>query len=128
MAHCSPKVTAPTFRKCLEALEALCCFDAWTQLDKYWNIEDEDEYTDKAQESIVYLLEIIKRHLPHVEGCRWKLVTFHNITHLVSDMKKYGTPKEANTKVGEKTHKHFAKSLGHCACKQHSTFTRQIAQ
>jgi hypothetical protein len=120
------KGNSTNLQEVLEALEALCCFDAWTWLDKYWKIED--EYADKAQESIVHLLEIIKRHLPCVEGCRWKLVTFHNITHLVSDMKKYGKPKEANTKVGEKNHKHFAKSLGHCACKQHSTFTRQIAQ
>ena len=97
------KGNSTNLQEVLEALEALCCFDAWTWLDKYWKIEDEDEYADKAQESIVHLLEIIKRCLPHVEGCRWKLVTFHNITHLVSDMKKNGKPKEANTKVGEKT-------------------------
>jgi len=30
----------------------------------------------------------------------------------VSDMCKYGKPKEANTEVGEKKHKVFAKRIG----------------
>jgi hypothetical protein len=32
--------------------------------------------------------------------------------HIVSDMCKYGKPKEANTEVGEKNHKVFAKCIG----------------
>jgi len=96
----------------LEAVEALCCFDAWTHLDKFWKIDQEEVFSSKAQDSICHCLHLIKTHLPCVEGCGWKLVTFHNITHMVSDMKKFGKPKEVNTKVGEKNHKYFAKSIG----------------
>ena len=47
--------------------------------------------------------------------------------HMVSDMCKYGKAKEANTEVGEKSHKVFAKHIG-CHCqKQHKTFAKQVA-
>ena len=32
----------------LEAVEALCCFDAWTCLDKFWKIDKEEEFSQKA--------------------------------------------------------------------------------
>jgi hypothetical protein len=47
--------------------------------------------------------------------------------HIVSDMCKYGKPKEANTKVGEKNHKVLAKCIGRCCQKQHKTFAKQVA-
>ena len=47
--------------------------------------------------------------------------------HIVSDMCKYGKPKESNTEVGEKNHKVFAKHIGHCCHKQHITFTKQVS-
>jgi hypothetical protein len=47
--------------------------------------------------------------------------------HIVSDMCKYGKPKEANTEVGEKNHKVFAKRIGRRCRKQHKTFSRQVA-
>jgi len=112
----------------LEALEALCCFDAWTRLDAYWKIEEEEEQSNIAQESICNLMEMIKTCLPRADGCGWKLVTFHNITHIVSDMMKYGKSKEVNAEIGEKNHKHFAKGFGRVARKQHSSFSKQIAQ
>jgi hypothetical protein len=57
----------------------------------------------------------------------WRLPTFHNTMHIVSDMCKYGKPKEANTQVGEKNHKVFAKCVGQCCQKQHKTFANQVA-
>jgi hypothetical protein len=42
-------------------------------------------------------------------------------------MCKYGKPKEANTKVRQKNHKVFAKCIGQCCCKQHKTFSNQVA-
>ena len=94
----------------LEALEALCCFDAWTCMEKYWKIDEEYKYATNAQESICNLLDMIKIRLPHADGCGWKLVTFHNITHIVSDMKKFGKPKEVNTEIGEKNHKYLPRA------------------
>ena len=54
--------------------------------------------------------------------------TFYNLMHIVSDMCKYGKPKEANNEVGEKNHKVFAKCILGCHChKQHITFTKQVS-
>jgi phosphatidate phosphatase PAH1 len=47
--------------------------------------------------------------------------------HIASDMCKYGKPKEANTEVGEKNHKVFAKHIGCHCCKQHTTFAKQVS-
>ena len=102
----------------LETLEALCCFDAWTCLDKYWKVEEEDKYSWMAQDSICHLLQLIKTHLHRVDGCAWKLVTFHNITHMVSDMKKFGKPKEANMDVGKKPQ---------ALCQEHRTSCSEAA-
>jgi hypothetical protein len=46
------------------------------------------------------------------QGNGWKFPTFHNTMNIVSDMCKYGKPKEANTEVGECHHKGFAKCIG----------------
>ena len=47
--------------------------------------------------------------------------------HIVSDMCKYGNPKESKTEVGEKNHKVFAKHIGHHCHKQHVTFAKQVS-
>jgi hypothetical protein len=65
-------------------------------------------------------------HLPCEAGNGWKLPTFHNTMHVVDDMCKYRKPKEANTEVGEKNHKFFAKLIGQCCRKQHKSLTRQV--
>ena len=53
------------------------------------------------------MLTMVQDCLPHENGNGWKLPTFHNLMHIVSDMCKYGKPKEANTEVGEKNHEAF---------------------
>jgi hypothetical protein len=73
------------------------------------------------------MLNMINNCLPREAGNGWKLPTFHNTMHMVDDMCKYRKPKEANTKVGEKNHKFFAKCCG-CHCrKQHKSFTHQVS-
>jgi hypothetical protein len=42
-------------------------------------------------------------------------------------MCKYGKPKEANTEVGEKNHKFFAKRTGCCCRKQHKSLSCQVS-
>jgi hypothetical protein len=73
------------------------------------------------------MLTMIRDCLPRQQGNGWKLPTFHNTMHIVSDMCKYGKPKEANTEVGEKNHKVFAKRIGRRCRKQHKTFANQVA-
>ena len=113
--------------KVLEALEALSCFDAWTRLDTYWKLSQQTKYSLQAKESLAKMLTMIRDRLPREMGNGWKLPTFHNTMHIVNDMCKYGKPKEANTEVGEKNHKVFAKRIGHRCRKQHKTFARQVS-
>jgi len=111
----------------LEALEAMCCFDAWTRMDKFWDISHQEHFSNIAKESLAGLLTMVRDRLPRENGNGWKLPTFHNLMHIVSDMCKYGKPKEANTEVGEKNHKVFAKCIGRRCRKQHKTFAKQVA-
>ena len=113
--------------KVLEALEALSCFDAWTRLDTYWKLSQQKKYSLQAKESLNKMLTMIHDRLPRESGNGWKLPTFHNTMHIVNDMCKYGKPKEANTEVGEKNHKVFAKRIGRRCRKQHKTFARQVS-
>jgi hypothetical protein len=73
------------------------------------------------------MLTMIHDRLPRESGNGWKLPTFHNTMHIVNNMCKYGKPKEANTEVGEKNHKVFAKRIGRCCQKQHKTFAHQVS-
>jgi hypothetical protein len=96
----------------LEALEALSCFDAWSRMDKFWKLSQQNKYAMEAKKSLAQMLTMVCDCLPHQKGNGWRLPTFHNTMHIVSDMCKYGKPKEANTEVGEKNHKVFAKRIG----------------
>jgi hypothetical protein len=96
----------------LEALEALSCFDAWTRIDTFWKLSQQKKYAMEAKNSLAEMLTMVHDRLPHQKGNGWKLPTFHNTMHIVNDMCKYGKPKEANTEVGERNHKVFAKHIG----------------
>jgi hypothetical protein len=113
--------------KVLEALEALSCFDAWSRMDKFWKLPQQETYAMEAKESLARMLTMVRDCLPRQQGNGWKLPTFHNTMHIVSDMCKYGKPKEANTEVGEKNHKVFAKRIGRRCRKQHKTFANQVS-
>ena len=111
----------------LDTLESLSCFHAWTRMDEFWKISQQDRFANEAKKDLAEMLTKLRRRLPRNEGNGWKLPTFHNIMHMVSDMCKYGKPKEANTEVGEKNHKVFAKRIGRRCRKQHKTFAKQVA-
>jgi hypothetical protein len=111
----------------LEALEALSCFDAWSWMDKYWNLSQQTEYSMEPKKSLAQMLIMVHDCLPWGKGNGWKLPTFHNITHIISDMCKCGKSNEANTEVGERSHKVFAKCIGQRCQKQHKTFATQVA-
>jgi hypothetical protein len=96
----------------LEALEALSCFDAWSRMDTFWKLSQQNKYAMEAKKSLSAMLTMVRDCLPRQSGNGWKLPTFHNTMHMVSDMCKYGKPKESNTEVGEKNHKVFAKRIG----------------
>ena len=114
--------------KMLHALELLSCFDAWTRLDNYWKLSQQEQFASSAKASIANLLRLLRDTLPRTDGNGWKLPTFHNTMHIVGDMCKYGKPKESNTEVGEKNHKVFAKRIGRRCRKHHKTFAQQVSQ
>ena len=114
-------------KKVLEALEALSCFDAWSRMDTFWKLSQQKKFAKVAKNSLAQMLTMVHDCLPCQTGNGWKLPTFHNTMHIVSDMCKYGKPKETNTEVGEKNHKVFAKRIGRQCRKQHKTFANQVA-
>jgi hypothetical protein len=81
-------------------------------MDKFWKLSQQTDYTMEAKKFLAQMLTMVCDCLPHQKGNGWKLPIFHNTMHIVSDMCKYCKPKEANTKVGEKNHKVFAKCIG----------------
>jgi hypothetical protein len=56
----------------LDALEALSCFDAWTRLDKYWKLSQQEKYSLQAKESMAKMLTMIRDRLPREAGDGWK--------------------------------------------------------
>jgi hypothetical protein len=121
------KGQATNLTNVLEALEALFCFDAWSHMDKFWKLSQQTDYTMEAQKFLSQMLTMVHDCLPRQKGNGWKLPTFHNTMHIVSDMCKYGKPKEANMEVGEKNHKVFTKCIGQHCCRQHKIFSNQVA-
>ena len=96
-------------------------------MDKFWKISQQDCFAKEAKESLAKMLIMVHDLLRRLTGNGWNLPTFHNIMHMVSDMCKYGKPKEANTEVGEKNHKVFAKHIGRHCHKQHKSFANQVS-
>src|SRR5512136_662390 len=77
----------------LEALEAMSCFDAWSQMDKFWKLSQQNKYAMEAKKSLAQMLTMVRDCLPHQTGNGWRLLpTFHNTMHIVSEMCKYGKP------------------------------------
>jgi hypothetical protein len=67
----------------------------------------------EAKKFLSQMLNAVCDCLPYQKGNGWKLPTFHNtMLHIVNDMCKYDRPKDANTEVGEKNQKVFAKCIG----------------
>ena len=64
--------------KMLHALELLSCFDAWTQLDNYWKLSQQEQFSSSVKDSIVNLLHMLHDSLPHTDRNGWKLPTFYN--------------------------------------------------
>jgi len=95
-------------------------------MDKFWKLSQQSTHAMEAKNSLAQMLTMVHDCLPCQQGNGWKLPTFHNTMHIVSDMCKYGKLKEANTKVGEKNYKYFAKHIGQHCRKQHKKFANKV--
>jgi hypothetical protein len=43
----------------LEALEALSCFDAWSWINTFWNLSQQNKYAMEAKDSLVEMLTMV---------------------------------------------------------------------
>jgi hypothetical protein len=60
--------------KILKALEALSCFDAWSQMDKFWKLYQHNKYAMEAKKSLAHqMLTMVRDCLPCQIGNGWKL-------------------------------------------------------
>ena len=55
----------------LDILEAFCCFDAWTCLDKFWHYSKQKQLAGQATESLAFLLLMVSNCLPQEDGNEW---------------------------------------------------------
>ena len=46
--------------KVLEALEALSSFDAWSQMDKFWKLSQQNKYAMEAKKSLAAMLSMVR--------------------------------------------------------------------
>jgi hypothetical protein len=48
----------------LEALEALSCFDAWSRMDTFWKLSQQNKYAMEAKKSLAAMLTMVRDCLP----------------------------------------------------------------
>ena len=52
----------------LNSLESLFCFHAWTHMDEFWKISQQDHFANEAKKALAEMLTKVHRWLPHAEG------------------------------------------------------------
>ena len=108
----------------LQVLEALLCFNAWTNKESYWNQADHVAEAT-AKKAVRTLLHMVQKTFPCNEGNGWKTVTFHEPLHLIDNMKFFVAAIGFMASRCENNHIFFAKQLGGQAQKRHATFVQQ---
>ena len=111
----------------MEVLECLLCFWAWTKQYQFWLLKDDKTATATVQHAMRLMLLKIRTQLPRYEGMGWKISKFHELLHLVKDMRRYGSPVNTSASSPEHNHLYFAKRPGRRAQKDHATFDHQVA-
>ena len=109
-------------------MECLLCFEAWLDEEKYWDIDDKNNESSKAEEAIVRLLKLITNNLPRQQGHGWKVSKFHEMTHVVRLMEAFGASRGYNASRPEEHHKVHAKNPGRRSQKIVSTIDQQCGR
>jgi hypothetical protein len=109
----------------LNLLEMLLCFHAWYKLSDTFPVDKDN--LPKLQDSIRVMLESIKKRTPRdIKTTNWRLQKFHDLLHLVPNIKKYGAPFNFDAGPGERLLKDFAKKSSQNTQKRDkTTFLRQ---
>ncbi len=102
----------------LEMLELLA-FHAWYKRDQPFSLKN---YNDKfeMQEAVRIMMRQIKEITPRKDKNGWYLQNFHDLLHLVRDIKNYGSPNNINATPNENNLIDFAKRPGRRAHKKES--------
>ena len=70
--------------------ERMLIFDAWLKKDSYWTIDEPANVTmQKVQKAIRAMMQTCCDLLPD----QWNFPKFHELLHIVSDMQRFGAPR-----------------------------------
>ena len=119
-----------TLSHVLHVFEGMLCFDAWTNKEFCWTIENHVEAKTSALASIKELLRDCQDHIPLGKKKSWKFPKFHELLHLVEDMERFGSPLNYCAQRPESLLIPVAKQPGRRAQKRQdgSTYELQSAQ
>jgi hypothetical protein len=109
-----------------EVLEALLAFHAWSKCSASYDVSN-DAAVERLKISVIALLSMVSVRLPREEGNGWQLQKFHEILHLVDDIKRFGSPRNTDTGPGERSLKFFAKKQATTSQKRSKVFLQQVA-
>ena len=109
----------------LNVLEALLCFDAWLNQDKFWSLNNAPEEEHKALASIQELMSMCQCCFPD----ELHTIKFHLLVHFPYFITKFGAPKNFDSQRPENSHIQHAKRPGRRAHKTHHAqdFEKQVA-
>ena len=82
----------PEFKDILQVFEALLCFDEWLRKDSYWPQHGSEVKMANISHSIAKLMHMSKKYIPTSKSTAWNYPKFHEFTHIVDDMMRFGAP------------------------------------
>jgi len=92
----------------LYLLEMILSFHAWYKCRSPYLLGTE-QVNKMIDEGIQSMLSEIKKYIPNNESNRWKLQKFHDMLHILRDMKMFGCPQSWDASPGEHNLIDFAK-------------------
>jgi hypothetical protein len=60
---------------------------------------------ERAERKHRYIMYLLRKVAPRGEGMGWKIIKYHDITHMVDDIKKFSVPSNIDTESDEAGHK-----------------------
>ena len=120
----------PEFKDILQVFEALLCFDEWLRKDSYWPQHGSEVKMANISRSIAKLMHMSKKYIPTSKSTAWNYPKFHELTHIVDDMMRFGAPQNFCAQRPESLLIVAAKQPGRRAQKRHKgvVYELQAAQ
>ena len=103
----------------------MLCFHAWSKSKEAF--DPTQNGIKQMKRALSIMLNKIKLWVPRLDGMGWNIQKFHDISHLIDDMARYGSPSNFDAGQGERSLKHFAKHPGRTSQKRDGLFAKQVA-